>query len=243
MKLNGNLLNPLYTQMKRLILEDINNGKYKYGEQLPIEAELCKMYGVSIITTRRAMSDLVQEGVLYRQQGKGTFITGKKIKNELIALGGFSELSLDIGKPHRSRILRTNIIPANENQAENLQVSIGDPLLSLERVIYLEDDPLFIDTSLYSCKRFPAFETYINETNSTYLILKERYNTVPVSNDKTINVISAQKEAAELLKVDVGTTLFEMLKVVFDEQNTPVHTSVLLMPTNRVTLTISNRPK
>lgn len=238
MQLNSNSSNPLYIQLKNLILDDISRGKYQAGQQLPTEVELCEMYGVSRITTRRAISDLVEEGVLSRQQGKGTFVTASKIKNELISIGGFMDYSTETGKPHRSRILSTRIIDADERQSRDLRIPVGDPVLRIERLLYVDDTPLINETSYYSCRRFPNFETYIGESVSTYAILKEKYQTVSARAEKSINVVSAQKEESVLLNVDVGEGLFEIYKIAYDDKENPIHTSILLLPTSRVTLTV-----
>ena len=238
LQLKSNSLNPLYLQLKQLILDDINRGKYQNGQQLPTEAELCERYGVSRITTRRAISDLVEEGILSRQQGKGTFVTNAKIKNELVKVGGFSEFSVETGKPHKSRVLSTSIIQADGNHADKLKVDVGDSLLRVERLLYVADDPLIIETTHYPCKRFPGFEKLIGESVSTYALLKDRYNTEPMSHEKLINVVFARKDEAELLDVDLGSTLYEVEKIAFDANDVPIHTSVLLLPTNKVTLSV-----
>src|SRR5579875_522286 len=98
MSLNNSSATPLYMQLKKYIEEDIRNGKYKMEEQLPTEPELCDMYNVSRVTVRRAITELVKEGVLQRLWGKGTYVTGAKIPNELISVSGFSEFSVDLGR-------------------------------------------------------------------------------------------------------------------------------------------------
>lgn len=80
MKLNTHSSTPLYMQLKQAITEDINKGVYTPGEKLPIETDLCDIYGVSRITVRKAVLDLVEEGLLIRQQGKGTFVQYPKAK-------------------------------------------------------------------------------------------------------------------------------------------------------------------
>jgi GntR family frlABCD operon transcriptional regulator len=244
MQLNSNSLNPLYVQLKKMIQEDINTGKYQFGQQLHTETELCEMYGVSRITTRRAISDLVDEGVLYRQQGKGTFVTKHKIKNELISIGGFTEYSEETGKHHKSRVLATIIVKADYKQSLSLRIAEGDPVLRIDRLLYVGEDPLMIETSYYSSARYPNFEAYLSESVSTYSVLKERYRTEPVTNEKSINVITAKKEESALLKLDVGASLFEIFKIAYDANGEPIHTSLLLMPTSHVTLTVHNgQPK
>lgn len=239
LNLNGNNLNPLYIQLKQQIIDDINNGKYKHGDQLPTESEISEMYGISRVTIRRAIKDLVEDGILYRIRGKGTFITGDKFKNELFEVGGFSEFSVD--KRHRSRVLSTSIVPANDHFASILEADPDDSLLRLERLLYVEEEPLFIDVSYYPCKKFPDFEQYIGESVSTYKVLKEKYHTIPESNERIIDVVFAQKDEAELLKVDVGATLYKIEKTVYDSTDKPIHISILHLPTSRVKLSVKRQ--
>ncbi len=76
--LDNNNAVPLYEQMMMMLRERLDNHVLDAGEKLPSEAELCKSYGVSRITVRRAIDELVEEGYLEKKQGKGTFVTQKR---------------------------------------------------------------------------------------------------------------------------------------------------------------------
>jgi len=69
---------PLYQQLKNILKGQILSGVLKPGDRIPPETELCAKYGVSRITVRQAIHSLVEEGFLYRKQGKGTFVTSPK---------------------------------------------------------------------------------------------------------------------------------------------------------------------
>jgi GntR family frlABCD operon transcriptional regulator len=238
MNLNPSTPQPLYMQIRQMLKNDIQAGKYKPDEQIPTEAELCENYNVSRITIRKAIEELVNEGTLTRIPRRGTFVTSKKFHNELLSVSGFSEFSHQLGMIPNSRILRSEVIAASEEIAGHLQIEEGSPVLELERLMYVNDRPLFYDIAHYSLIRFPDLEKRISGGDSTYKILLEDYQTEIVSNDKIIDVMGATKEYAKLLACDIGANLFRILKIAFDANDKPVHLSRFMCETNKVNLTV-----
>jgi GntR family frlABCD operon transcriptional regulator len=238
MKLNNTSQKPLYFQLKQIINEDILRGKYKAGQQLPPEVELCEIYGVSRITTRRAITDLVEEGVLHSQQGKGTFVKESKVKRELISVGGFSELTIASGKTPSSQILSSLVIQADEKLAETFQIAVGEYILKLHRLLFIDNEPFIIETSQYPLNYLPDLEKYIWESASTYSILKNRYNIELTRSEKTLEVIFASEYDAGLFKCDRGTPLFAIEKRSYDKDDRPMHVSYSLYITSKVIFTI-----
>src|SRR6478752_6396825 len=82
---------PRYHQLKEILRERVRSGEWKPGDLIPSERELSETYHISRMTTRQAITDLVNEGVFYREQGRGTFVTRNKITQQLIRLTGFTE--------------------------------------------------------------------------------------------------------------------------------------------------------
>ncbi|GCE45905.1 GntR family frlABCD operon transcriptional regulator [Thermosporothrix hazakensis] len=234
---------PLYVQIRQLLQEDIQNGRYKPEERLPTEAELCEMYNVSRITIRKAISDLVDDGTLTRKPGKGTFVTSRKIRNELLSVSGFADFSAELGKKSGSRIISSQIVPATEADARTLRIAAGDPLLRLVRLLYVDDRPLFLDIAFYPLQHFPGLEQKIGEGVSTYHVLHDVYGVDIESNEKVIDVVFARKEEADLLGCDAGSTLFKIEKVAYDAHDRPVHTSTFMCETNKVSLTVQRAYK
>ncbi|QBD83467.1 transcriptional regulator PhoB [Ktedonosporobacter rubrisoli] len=243
MNLKSASMAPLYVQVRQLLKEDIMQGRYKPEEQLPTEAELCDMYQVSRITIRKAIADLVNDGTLTRKQGKGTFVTSKKIRNELLSISGFSEFSAELGKKPGSRIISSSIVEADEILAQALRGSIGDALLRLVRLLYVDERPLFLDIAHYPLARYPGLEQRIGEIQSTYNFLHEQYGIEIASNEKVIDVIFARKEEAQLLECEPGATLFKIEKIAYDVVDVPVHTSTLFCETNKVSLSVQRAYK
>lgn len=238
MKLNNSIQKPLYFQLKQIIKEDILRGTYKAGQQLPPEADLCVTYGVSRITARRAITDLVEEGILYRQQGKGTFVRESKVKRELIWVGGFAELTTASGKTPSSQILSNLVIPADEKLANTLKIAEGDPVLKLHRLLFIDNEPFIIESSYFPLSYFPDLEKYIGESASTYSILNNRYEIEIERSEKTLEVIAASKYEAGLFQCDRGAPLFALEKVSSDQTGRVIHSSYSLYMTSKVIFTI-----
>ena len=95
MELSRNTFEPLYYQIRENLREKIHSQEYAPGSMIPTEAELCRLYGVSRVTVRRAVLDLVQEGLLNRGQGKGTFVADERIQRNLQQVTSFSDACLE----------------------------------------------------------------------------------------------------------------------------------------------------
>jgi GntR family transcriptional regulator, frlABCD operon transcriptional regulator len=241
MKLNNSSSRPLYSQLMQNILNAIETGVYNPGEKLPNEADLCEIYGVSRITVRRAIQELAEEGYLERKQGKGTFITRTKLARELISVDGFTDFSMKIGKNPSKRILACDEIAATPSIAESLQLEVGSPVLKLERIMFIDNEPFLIDVAHYSLERFPNLTFRIHEYPSSYDALKFIYEVDPKkgSSKKTLTVTSATSKDAEYLKCDVGDTLYNIDKTVYDTNLKPIHISNFKVPTTLVAFTIT----
>ncbi|MFC0559142.1 GntR family transcriptional regulator [Halalkalibacter alkalisediminis] len=243
MKLNHSSSIPLYAQLKDIIKAEISNGHYKHNQQLPTEVELCDIYGVSRITARRAISDLVEEGYLTRQQGKGTFVKEKILKRELISVNGFSEHIIQSGEKPNSQILSCDVVEATSQLTDLLHVNGDSPLLQLKRILYIDDEPFVLEIAHYPLERFHNLQEYITQSTSTYEILSKKYNVTFSSNTKTINVILADSDQSKYLKCDLGQPLYFIEKIAYDINHVPVHTSSLFLRADRAKFTVNSTNK
>ncbi|MDU1787593.1 MAG: UTRA domain-containing protein [Escherichia coli] len=204
----------LYATVRQRLLDDIAQGVYQAGQQIPTENELCTQYNVSRITIRKAISDLVADGVLIRWQGKGTFVQSQKVEQERVSAAPF---------------------------CEKLNIPGNSEVFHLCRVMYLDKEPLFIDSSWIPLSRYPDFDEIYVEGSSTYQLFQERFDTRVVSDKKTIDIFAATRPQAKWLKCELGEPLFRISKIAFDQNDKPVHVSELFCRANRITLTIDNK--
>ena len=121
MKLKNSKL-PLYHQLAEKITEEIKNNNLKEDEKIPSEREYCEKYKVSRSTVREAVKHLEQTGYLYRIQGKGTFVSPKMMKQNLLEFYSFTEEMKEIGKTPSSIIKSFKIITADKETAQKLGI-------------------------------------------------------------------------------------------------------------------------
>src|SRR5260370_30645371 len=105
---------PRYYQLKEIIRERIRSGEWKPGELIPSERELSEKYGISRMTARQAITELVNEGLFYREQGKGTFVSQRKITQQLIHLTRFTRDIRARGQRPSPNMLSTAMHPTDE---------------------------------------------------------------------------------------------------------------------------------
>ena len=243
--LDNNNAVPLYEQMITLLRDHLDNHVIAAGERLPSEAELCKKYGVSRITVRRAIDELVEEGYLERKQGKGTFVTQKRAAVSVMSLedhateGFSSRYGKETNRLH-SIVVSKKEYKANKNERALLGLDEDDHVLILTRLMVVDEKPWMIDRATYSAKRYPGFFEQIEDGVSTYKLMREKYDVHMSRARREITLAYATNEQAKLLECAPSAPLFKTFKVVYDEQDQPVHLSSTYSQAENVVLTIEN---
>ena len=139
---------PLYFQLKELLRQEIESGRWQPGQQIPSETEMCEAFGISRTVVRQALRELEYHGLLYREQGKGTFVAEPKISESLVQdLSGFYEDMVAKGLTPVTRVLRQEIQPANKKVARYLHIQPGDEIVFIERVRSVGGEPIVLVTT------------------------------------------------------------------------------------------------
>src|SRR3989454_11654646 len=131
---------PRYYQLKEILRERARSGEWKPGDLIPSERELSEKYGISRMTARQAITDLVNEGLFYREQGKGTFVSERKITQQLIHLTGFTEDIRARGQRPGTRVLSAEMRLADEATAEKLRIDAGTLIFRLQRLRLVDEE-------------------------------------------------------------------------------------------------------
>src|SRR5450432_2399049 len=143
---------PRYYQLKEIMRERIGTGEWKPGDLIPSERELSEQYGISRMTARQAITELVNEGLFYREQGKGTFVSRHKITQQLIHLTGFTEDISARGQRPGTKVISAAMHVADEVIAEKLHINPGTPIFRLQRLRLADEEPLAIELSQITFK-------------------------------------------------------------------------------------------
>lgn len=171
--------NPLYCQLAELIEEKINQGIWKQGTKIPSERELCSSYGMSRITVRSAINELVRQGRLEKLQGKGTYVLSKRIIQNLGNVYSFSKEMEKQGKISSTKFINKKFIYADKNLAENLLINSGDRIIYIERLRCADGDiPIMIERSYFEAAKYYYVLDINLEKESLYQSLEDTYGIV-----------------------------------------------------------------
>ena len=221
--LNADHQEPLYRQLKKAIQAAILNDTYQQGEKIPTEPELSEQYNVSRITVRKAVEELVKEGYLVKQQGKGTFVSLPKIDRKIEHVMGFTAACLANGFTSHSEVTKTEVIKGDADLRKALQLEKDEKVLYIQRKRFAGDNPLMLENNYYPYNRYSFL---VNETldGSLYDLLREKYEIFPNQSGKTtLEIALADEEQAQLLETSIGKPLFYMNAVIYDQHGRPVH--------------------
>ena len=230
-------LPPYYYQIKMDLLSKLSAGLLKEGDRIPSENQLAKDYSVSRPTVRRALDELVNEGVVFRRQGKGTFIASERIHKELSHYSFFFEDIESIGKHADSRVLRSRLIPATSELAKLLRIEIDDQLFEISVLRYANDEPVVLRTAYYPVTSLP--ESSLPELRSTrvderaLLQMIEKHGLSLAKAERTIQVVSSREHEAKLLEVETGFPLILWEGVTYSQFDDPIELTRALYRSDR----------
>lgn len=230
----------LYHQLKLILRSKIENGEWKPGDQIPTEEELCERYHVSRITVKQALNGLVADGLLYRQQGKGTFVATPKIEQGPERLTSFSEQMQQRGLRPGGALLERQVIPASKKVAEQLKVEVGAPVIQIQRLRLADDEPMGIQTAHIPLSRCPQLVDEELGSRSLYQVL-EKYGIHLVSAVERYEAVLTDEDEAKLLKVEFKSPAFLVERVTYDDNGTPVEFVKSVMRGDRYIVTVALR--
>jgi len=207
-KLDGNSVKPLYWQLRDELRGLIQNGDYKPDEQFPGDHDLGRAYGVSRVTVRQAVAELVDEGLLVRRPAKGTFVCRPKIKRQLINVASFTARSQAAGLHPGSKLLSREVIQGDHDLCERLAVPFSARILHIHRLRLTEREPTSIEDAYLSLDRYPELERLNPDKHSLYQFLEDRYQVKPSHAYRLLDLAYATKQESRLLGVPWGAPLF-----------------------------------
>ncbi|HEY64554.1 MAG TPA: GntR family transcriptional regulator [Caldilineae bacterium] len=211
---------PLYYQLMQELRSRIEQGEWKPGDLFPSERELCQAYGVSRMTVRQALAELVNEGLLRRDQGRGTFVAKPKIRKRLSRLTSFTEEMRSRGKQAGARVLRLEMVPARPRIADFLEIDAERPIALIERLRLADGEPIGIECSYLS---FKGCEAVLREdlTRSLYEILSKRFGVIPTRAQEEIEVGTCNPREAQILGIQPGDPVMLIRRRTLDQNGRP----------------------
>lgn len=216
------LRSPRYVQVYSAIRDWVYQGTYKPGSQLPTESDLCRLFGVSRITTRKAVDMLVDEALVTRQPGRGTFVVEDLADAPVV--GDMEQLLRKVERLGKNtRVARAEVaeIDADAETRKDLQLSLGARVQRASHVRLLDREPIgYVVTYIPADLRIRFALKELND--SPMLTLLERKGVDVASCDQVVTAALADVRLAGLLGTTVGAALVHLRLVVFDGRRRPV---------------------
>lgn len=214
-QLNRALPVPLYHQLKQILFDKIQRRQWQPGEPIPSESHLEKIYGVSRITVRQALAELVSEGYLERQQGRGTFVCQPKFMHDPAQRLALSDMMQQHGVKPGWRVLSATTTQATARVAETLSLASDKTVFRLERLRLANDEAIG-----YHLTYVP--QAFADRIDKTYLelgdslgYLQSNLDLTGSSSERTLEAIEADSSLAQHLNIDMAKPLLRIERTLF----------------------------
>ena len=217
---------PLYHQIGQNIRALIDDQKLQVGDAVPSEWDLSKVYGVSRLTVRHALDELVREGLLMRRHGVGTFVADPRIARITPSKLSFTHKMRQIGLTPGSFTVSLKVIPALPHLASLLGLKEGDLVIELIRVRLADGEPIMLEAAYLSQSRFPDLTADNLPTGSSlYEFLSAHYQTTVAAVEQTLEPTRLRPDEAELLKSEPDSPAILNELVAFAQDGSPIEFS------------------
>lgn len=216
---------PLHHQVYLDLLGALDRGDWRAGDRLPPERELAEQYGCSLITVRRALSELAREQRIERTRGRGTFVLRPRLELDFGGAQSFTDDMQTRGLDPETRLVAARPESAGEAVAAALGLEIGSPILYLERLRIADGEPLLLEQVHLAAERFPGLLASDLEHNSLYDLLTERYGTRIVRAREAIEPVLLRAREARLLGQPPGRPALLVEGIAYDPDGRPIEFS------------------
>ncbi|WP_053368575.1 GntR family transcriptional regulator [Bacillus sp. FJAT-27245] len=206
---------PIYLQISEEIKSQILSGEYREGDRLPSESEFISKYKVTRTTIQRALAVLVNEGLIERIHGKGSFVRLRSVRQNIWNFSGFSDYAKKMGQIPITKVIR-----------HETYIHQKVKYLKLIRLRGFEKNEkiqwLTLDTSVLSLADFPGLDRYDFSKQSMYETLKSQYNIHPSNAHLSVSAIVANDQLMDLFEVEAGSPLLNVKGETFDKNGKEV---------------------
>lgn len=216
-----------YEEIAGDIRKGILEGRYTLNEQLPLEREMCEYYNVSRITIKKAVDELVNEGLIIKRRGSGTFVKAFDSDVERFSMSkqfsGFSESNKN--RKVESKVLKFEVIHPSEEIAIKLKMTCDDFVYHIIRVRYSDSEPVVVEYTYMPIGVIPGIKNDVLY-KSIYSYIENDLKLKIKSAHKTIRAILPSELEAENLSIDASDPILEVEQTGFLDDGQPFEYSI-----------------
>lgn len=211
-----------YFQIKEDLARRIGSGEFSVDERIPSELDLAQQYNVSRPTIRQAILELVQDGVVTRARGRGTFVLPPVIVSDAHAFTSFADEMRQKGIEHAAQLISARQLAADETIAKDLHIALGAPIYEIVRSRLGNGTPLVVRTMQIPEALAPDLLRKPIHDVPIYQILQRDYNVVATGSHQYFSAVAAPEDIALALQVAPGSALLFWRGVTVDSAQRPI---------------------
>lgn len=210
---------PAYIRIHDAIKKEIDGGVWEIGQRLPSERDLADDYEVSRMTLRQAITLLVEEGILERRVGSGTYVASHRVQEKMRGTTSFTEIVRSQGKMPSSQLISYQRKTANETEIQQLQLKATDTVVRMERVRFADNVPLVFEVASIPEKLIQSFNQE-DITEHFFQTLTDNGYEIGKS-QQTIYAKNASERVANYLKVPKNHAVLALTQVSYFTDGRP----------------------
>ena len=217
-----------YEAIAKELRDDIVNGVYSPGQQLALEKEMCEQYGVSRITIKRAVDELVKQGLVVKRRGSGTFVKSLEDQDvkELGMANQFNGFAATFqGRDVGTQVLKFDIVHPEKEVAAKLQITEDDFIYDIIHVRSLDGEPIVVEYTQMPIQLIPGLKRHVLE-NSIYSFIEGDLKLKIQSAHRTVRAVMPTDEEKQELAIEGVLPLLEVEQVAFLDDGRPFEFSI-----------------
>ncbi|OFI49930.1 GntR family transcriptional regulator [Floricoccus tropicus] len=212
-------MKPVYIKIHDEIKQEIENETWPIGTRLPSERALSERFHVSRMTLRQAVTALVDEGILERRAGSGTYVSSQRVRERMRGTTSFTEIIQSQGKQPRSEVLAYTKTAANEIEVEKLNLKSGAQIIRMERIRYADDVPICYEVASIPYLLISDFDRQ-DVANHFFKTLVASGREIGRS-EQVISSKIANGKIADYLKMKKGQAILSLTQTSYFTDDTP----------------------
>lgn len=206
---------PKYYILKNTIIDKIDSEEFSVDKPIPSERELMETYQVSRITVRKAIDELVNEGYLYRIQGKGTYVKSDDGGSDLISMTSCTEDVIRLGMKPSKKVVMADVTKPDGKRKKILELSENDNIYVMGRILYADQEPLNYTVTYLPEKIFPRLDKHSFDVESLYNVIENEYGIKITKARRTMEAVLVRDDIAELLELEEASPIILFRCVTF----------------------------
>lgn len=229
---------PLHAQMEELIKEKLENGEWVPGALIASENELSREYGISRMTVRNVITKLVQEGLLFRIPGKGTYAAENKIAAKSLSYAGIREQLEQMGYEVTTSLLGITSEQQSPSMCKRFGVDEKAYFYVIKRIRFIKGVPLSLHTSYVPMDLCPELDKLDLVGEQLCKVLNREYGLVCTRTQETLESVAARKDEAELLQIDEGHPLLMLHDTILGENGKPYEYACVVFRGDKIRISL-----